>query len=367
MISRLYCGFPLVATTFLLTACARDHHPPAAEMDMTMPAGSADMSAPPDLTGGSGDDHGWSADVLPDGVGVLNAVWGASADDVWAVGDGAVIVHFDGKVWSRDKTVPADVAKLGLPLKGVWVSNTDAKHAWAVGGAGLVLHYDGAQWMTSDVADPVFCFNGTQCQGSLEGVWGANADQVFAVGVGFDLASGVISRYDSNAKVWQHWHRSDSQKLLAITGSSADNLLAVGLTGWHGDGTNWAPVVLPTGAILSSVTTFDKNHGWATSPSGKIYRWDGAAWTVGADYPRHPLYGVFATSLTDVWAVGSAGAAMPAFILHGDGTAWSAEDAPVGSGELRSVFAIENTVFAVGDHTILRRRRPFQKHRGTRA
>ena len=31
----------------------------------------------------------------------LNAVWGTSVSDIWAAGDAATLMHFDGTAWSR--------------------------------------------------------------------------------------------------------------------------------------------------------------------------------------------------------------------------------------------------------------------------
>lgn len=59
----------------------------------------------------------------------LHSVWARSSTDVWAVGDEATIVHFDGTSWAR---VP--VAALGdrrPALFEVW--GADAEHVWVVG------------------------------------------------------------------------------------------------------------------------------------------------------------------------------------------------------------------------------------------
>ncbi|MGM0577239.1 MAG: hypothetical protein ACQEXJ_16050 [Myxococcota bacterium] len=68
----------------------------------------------------------------------LHGVWGASPDDVWAVGGSGRIVHWDGEAWtSKDPG-------FGITLRAVW--GTAADDVWAVGGQGHVLHYDGEVW-----------------------------------------------------------------------------------------------------------------------------------------------------------------------------------------------------------------------------
>jgi hypothetical protein len=54
------------------------------------------------------------------GVGVLRAVTGTSASNVYAVGDAGVIVHYDGVAWSIVRAVGS-----GPPLNAVWVGGDD--------------------------------------------------------------------------------------------------------------------------------------------------------------------------------------------------------------------------------------------------
>ncbi|MBA3393458.1 MAG: hypothetical protein H0T89_12485 [Deltaproteobacteria bacterium] len=63
--------------------------------------------------------------------------WGASASDVWAVGEGGRIAHFDGTAWTPiTSPTPADLYD---------VTGTSATDLWATG-IGTVLHYDGTSW-----------------------------------------------------------------------------------------------------------------------------------------------------------------------------------------------------------------------------
>ena len=70
----------------------------------------------------------------------LNAVAGTSSSDVWAVGDAGVVLHYDGKSWSR-----MSVAGLGgrrPDLTAVWMSGPGKP--W-IGGQGVVLSLGGRQ------------------------------------------------------------------------------------------------------------------------------------------------------------------------------------------------------------------------------
>lgn len=91
----------------------------------------------------------------------LNAVWGASPDDVFAVGDGGLILHFDGAAWR--------VMSSG--------HDGDLGHVWGFSGTDVyasgpeaVLHYDGERWSTVLEGGP------------FGGVWGPGRDDVHVVG-----------------------------------------------------------------------------------------------------------------------------------------------------------------------------------------
>ncbi len=101
----------------------------------------------------------------------LNAVWGSSATDVFAVGfavsNGARVTsavrHFDGASWTR-----MDVPNTGV-LQDVWGSS--ATDVYAVADDGGMLHYDGSAWTESRPS-----------QRTLLGIWGSSAADVFLVG-----------------------------------------------------------------------------------------------------------------------------------------------------------------------------------------
>lgn len=94
-----------------------------------------------------GDGECWAAVPTPTRAN-LNAVWGSSDEDVWAVGGTDVVLHFDGKAW-RKATIASSLLS-GGDLRDVWGAGEDV---WVVGGSSLVLHYDGRAW---DRYQPVY-------------------------------------------------------------------------------------------------------------------------------------------------------------------------------------------------------------------
>ncbi|MBX7082822.1 MAG: hypothetical protein K1X88_26690 [Nannocystaceae bacterium] len=120
--------------------------------------------------------------------GTVLPLWGAwvvASDDVWVVGgDGfdrpPVMCHFDGAMWTNVELPPISIDSKGLfKLFGL-----AADDLWAVGDGGLLLHHDGRGWsqveLDTDGAD-------------LISLWGNSPSSLLAVG---GRASGVLARYD---------------------------------------------------------------------------------------------------------------------------------------------------------------------------
>src|SRR5207253_2262610 len=103
----------------------------------------------------------WSRQL---GTAAYWAVWGATGSDVFTVGDGGGIWHYDGTSWR------AQTSGTTQDLYGVWGSG--GTNVFVVGGGGAILHYDGTIWTAQT--------SGTSQH--LWGVWGSGGTDVFAVG-----------------------------------------------------------------------------------------------------------------------------------------------------------------------------------------
>jgi hypothetical protein len=119
----------------------------------------------------------------------LIGAWGASGDDVWAVGAGDSVLHQKGSQWT---TVDLGLSDASVILQAIWGSS--ATDVWAVGYRGfagspvrgIVLHWDGSAWSVSP-ASPAE---------TLYAVWGAGPDDVWIGGTNalLHLHSGVWQR-----------------------------------------------------------------------------------------------------------------------------------------------------------------------------
>ena len=110
----------------------------------------------------------WMAPVA-EGIS-LTDIWGPAADSLFATGSNGIVMRYDGAAWRKTSAPTPE------PLNAVW--GTSGHHVIVVGGIndsvhhiGVVLRFNGSTWtQTLTIDEP------------LIDVWGANANDVFAVG-----------------------------------------------------------------------------------------------------------------------------------------------------------------------------------------
>jgi hypothetical protein len=145
-------------------------------------------------------------------------------------------------------------------------------------------------------------------------------------------------------------HGVRNNSLWAAAASSPSDILAVGQTTIHFDGTKWtafnAPMILGDNtSLLKGVADISPTEAWAVgyvnaglaNPGQIIEQWNGTQWSVYPGPTFNPgdqpeLFGVTAVSPTDIWAAGSlltgGTQALEALYEHWDGTAWTAKAGP---------------------------------------
>ena len=237
----------------------------------------------------------WSSGTVPPGIGILSAVWGSSAEDVFAVGPQGTIIHYDGTSWSiQDSGTTED-------LNAVWGSASN--DVFAAGGNGIILHYNGATWagMVSGVIK------------NLTGLYGLAPNAIMVVG-----ADGTILTY--NGAVWAPEVANTNNYLFAAWGSNPTNAYAVGTGGtivqWNG--VAWNVMVSGTPQDLRGVWGVG-SEVFAVGDAGTILHYNGAAWAAMTSGTTSPLQGVWGgPASNDVFAVGLCGT-----ILHFNGITWS--------------------------------------------
>jgi len=202
-----------------------------------------------------------------DGNAYLYSVWGTSTEDLFAVGYGGGIMHYDGTTWTAMASPTTDA------LYGVW--GAASNDVWAVGRGGLVLHYDGSTWTAVNVDTDI----------ELYVAWGSGPSDVFVCG-------------------------QDGAML-------------------HFDGSTWTSMStgLGEGTALMWVNGSGPNDVYACSDMGNVLHYDGATWTdISNELPVDPAsewyyYAIWSSGPENVWVVGDGG-----MVLHFDGTAWTQVD-----------------------------------------
>jgi hypothetical protein len=244
----------------------------------------------------------------------LRAIWGAAGNDVWAVGDAATILRWNGATWTT-------VTSVGSPPVGnlwdVWgeASTVTLPHpVWIVGDAGAVRSFDGFVWHVADAP----------AQYTLNSVWGS--------------PSGVLRVSGSNPR----------PPVANVPGQDAVVLRR------NADG-SWAREAVFSqdhgGALFASIRGDSDTDIWASgvrNPSGAAISYataahfDGATWSLQAgqgtaaapdDIIAGRIFTDIAVSPPDApsgaWFTDASREGRPA--VRFDGTTWRAPD-PIASG-----------------------------------
>ncbi|MCH7717205.1 MAG: Ig-like domain-containing protein, partial [Gemmatimonadetes bacterium] len=257
---------------------------------------------------------------------VLSDVWGTASDDVFAVGTGGTVRHFDGSAWS------SQTSNTTFDLEAVWGASSTDVFATASNG---VIHYDGSAWSTSTSG-----FGNT-----MRTIWGAAPDDVWAAGV-----AGQIIHKDASG--WGAVAPVTADALYGIWGSSASDVFFVGDAGTilHWDGTTFAAMTSGTVAGLRDVWGLNGSDVFAVGTGGVILRYNGTIWSIMTSGVTDDLFGVWGTSSSDVYAVGANGT-----VLRFDGITWSALSSPY-TGTLQGVRGTPNpSLFIIGDAGLIGR------------
>jgi hypothetical protein len=142
----------------------------------------------PEIPQGSRD-YVWTVDTIR-AINYLNRLWGASPDDVWAVGEfgphDKPIWHFDGEKWEHKKQDEyiSPYTIFGFASDNIWIGTQKGK----------IFHYNGSEWLLDFEKPAYFDFY------VVSDIWGKSPDNVFSVGYADSLGKmiGVMFHYNGN-------------------------------------------------------------------------------------------------------------------------------------------------------------------------
>ena len=204
------------------------------------------------------------------------ALWASSSGDIWVIDSaGLDLHHWNGATWVREP-------EIGVPereLYELWGSG--ASDVFAVGNGGVVSHFDGVEW-TAQPTPP--------STGNLRAVWGISSDEVYAVG-----ERGSLIRFDGTR--WSTVETGTSETLTGVWADSQREIWTVSATGVRRfDGEQWTPMLsldaLAEGRSWISAT--GPSDVWVSGGrEGMVWRHDGLRWTrllAGDAFGPQPLW-----------------------------------------------------------------------------
>lgn len=294
----LFAGAFAVAALVAMPSCKSDDARPDVGLILPDAALGATCDAEPNHWQVA--DHGIKARDDAGSRANLFSVWGASANEIWAVGSEGTVLFYDGKTWTRQQTPTTEL------LTSVW--GTSAKDVFAVGFGGTVLRFQGTSWTKVPVPDEVFLERipdagvptgdaAVAVRRNLWGVWASVNNEitqdVYAVGdrgtvIHFDAPNGIWTRVDSGVE----------EKLSGIWGRNASKVYIVGGFGTVLTGTKNGLTKEQTGISkeLRAVWGRSNNNVYAVGLGGAVLYYDGSKWRSVEGAPPQVLRGVWGPS-----------------------------------------------------------------------
>ncbi len=334
------------------------------------------------------DEVAWCLHPTPlDVLHTFTAIWGSGPNDVWAVGSGGSILHYDGKTWVK---TPSGVVNT---LYAIWGSGPN--DIWVVSDTTTVLHGSGfkggtATWTRSETGFSPWN------SAPIRAVWGTSPEDVRIGGRAFDLDepdwdNGIYAGHQllkttarEDGVVWKQvpgtptvlsmWGSSASDVWMAAdNGTYASHergLLLHGTPRGEGEGDDplvWKSVDSQSALTLNAVWGSGPNDIWAVGVLGSIRHWTPGK--VRFDKVASPttvtLNAVWGSGPNDIWVVGDSGT-----VLHYDGTSFEPSTVQLPLGRRPNLYGVwgssANDVWIVGDGVALHYTGPKPPKGGTK-
>lgn len=253
-------------------------------------------------------------------AGTFPAVWASSPSDVYAAanvleeGAFASIYHYNGANWSPMARIPTENNEhAGFAiLFALW--GLSANQVFAVGTyeryknyAPLILRFDGTAWQP---------FPSPPLEGSLVDVWGSSANDLYVTALRWDAnnpgyTAAVLFHYDGTT--WAAVKEKAVNALGFIWGSAVNDVVANldPSSFLHYNGKTWSEKRAPTSSRIHDIWGVSTNDVFAVA-GRDVLHYDGASWSSTATSATQDLNAIWGSSATDVFAVANGGT-----ILHG--------------------------------------------------
>ena len=273
------------------------------------------------------DGYVWSGHVDSQSVTIedLRSISIVAANDIWAVGDSGIFLHYNGSNWIEStNTITSNVHAIDM---------VNTTYGWAVGGSKKIWRYDGVNWTEQEDFGPRIFYtidilnaNYGWIAGNKGGVFKWDGNWLESPGLGnnvtlrgvdiIDLNDGWIvgengEIYHYDGADWNSFAPSPTiNDIYAIDMISSSDGWIVGENGeiYHYDGVDWSPISSPTINDIYAIDMMSSSDGWIVGKNGEIYYYDGADWNPFVPSPTtNDLNSVAMISQNEGWSLGENG------------------------------------------------------------
>jgi serine/threonine protein kinase len=218
----------------------------------------------------------------------LNAIWGLSKSEIYAVGDNGTIINYDGKSWNNMESGTKSRLNgiCGITNRGV------IEEIYAVGDE-VILKYDGIRWRPAV----------NRQNGYFFGILGLSKSDIYAVGL-----DNLILHYDGSK--WNPMSSGSNISIYNIWGLSRFEIFAVGGFGSNlifYNGKSWNTILSCTKKSLNSIWGTNSSDVFAIGEDGTIIHFDGKEWTQMNSNTSKCLRGVKGIPGLGIFTVGDCG------------------------------------------------------------
>jgi hypothetical protein len=240
---------------------------------------------------------------------IYNAIASAAPNDAWVAGVDGILRHWDGVAWSRTTNVGASPSGL-TALSGLL--SIGPSDVIGVSTLGIAYRYRGQ-------AFGLFSGLGTNPFDAPQNlaIWGPAANAMYVTNV-----AGEVHRFDGTS--WSVVHSVGSGVAArTIWGTTTSNIFVGAHDGrvHHFNGTTWTSQAVANAMPIWQVWGTTASSVWAFT-SGVAFQRLGTVWTPRVFGSRRPL-SVSGTSDSDIWLVEAGTTGTTSRLLHYNGTAWS--------------------------------------------
>ena len=302
----------------------------------------------------------WS--IMSEANGTLNTIWGIDSNNIYAAGYNGKILHYDGNNWSlmengisdqnilkilgtssnniyavseekvlyyngstwSEITIDINNKKLG----GLWLDPEN--HIFVCGDTGNIFHYYDNQWTEMSSGYNL----------SIESIWGSSPSNIITVGE-------YATTYHYNGSEWIFKDAARGH-FKHIFGLSENKMYAAGIDVIQYDGNNWSNMQSRSPVQLYGVWASSENNIFAVGLNGTIMHYSDNGWSALSSGTSNDLYSVWGSSPNNVYAVGKEGT-----IIKYDGSQWSSIDSGT-SAVLKSIWgSAASNIFVVGESSTI--------------